>query len=269
MTDNTTRDDRKRGPYLHAMQERRFPSLRLHHPVGCTGNRIVLTKAEQDELEAIVSHRRLERGQILVSEGEAPRYAYGVLSGGLKLFKCLRDGRTQMTGYLIPGDFLGPPAKGSYPYSVEAYAESVICQFPVSALETVVARQPRLQTWLQEIVYDDLAAAQEHMLLLGRKAMLERVCTFLIGHLRRVEEMNGPVDLLNIPLLRSEIAEYLGVTMETVSRSFSRLQRDGLILIEHANEFRILDRAELQAIADGARLKEKSGRQRGTCSSAA
>ena len=81
--------------------------------------------------------------------------------------------------------------------------------------------------------------------------------------------MKGPVDRLTIPMLRSEIAEYLGVTMETVSRSFSRLQRDGRISIEHANEFRILDRAELRAIANGARSKEKPTRQRGACSSPA
>ena len=237
--------------YLRPLRERRFPSLRLHHRVGCTGSRIVLTKDEQKELEAIVSHRRLERGQMLVSEGDTPKYAYGILSGGLKLFKCLRDGRTQMTGY---------------PYSVEAYAETIVCQFPVACLQKVFERHPRLRTWLHEITYDDLAAAQEHMLLLGRKTMMERVCTFLVGLLKRVEEMKGPVDRLTIPMLRSEIAEYLGVTMETVSRSFSRLQRDGLIAIEHTNEFRILDRSELRAIANGARSKEKPTRHKSACS---
>jgi len=266
-------DDWMEGPeaarsYLRPLHERRFPSLRLRHRVGCTGARIVLTKCEQQDLEAIVSHRRLERGQMLVGEGDTPKYAYGILSGGLKLFKCLRDGRTQMTGYLIPGDFLGLPPRGAYPYSVEAYAETVLCQFPVACLQKVFERHPRLRTWLHEITYDDLAAAQEHMLLLGRKTMMERVCTFLIGLLNRVEEIKGPVDKLTIPLLRNEIAEYLGVTMETVSRSFSRLQRDGLISIEHANDFRILDRAELRAIANGARSKERSTRQRGACSSA-
>jgi CRP/FNR family transcriptional regulator len=252
--------------YLRPLRERRFPSLRLHRRVGCTGSRIVLTKDEQKELEAIVSHRRLERGQMLVSEGDTPKYAYGILSGGLKLFKCLRDGRTQMTGYLIPGDFLGLPLRGAYPYSVEAYAETILCQFPVACLQKVFERHPRLRTWLHEITYDDLAAAQEHMLLLGRKTMMERVCTFLVGLLKRVEEMKGPVDRLTIPMLRSEIAEYLGVTMETVSRSFSRLQRDGLIAIEHTNEFRILDRSELRAIANGARSKEKPTRHKSACS---
>jgi len=267
-------DDVTGGPdgassYLRPIHERRFPFLRLHHRVGCTGSRIVLTKCEQQDLEAIVSHRRLERGQMLVGEGDTPKYAYGILSGGLKLFKCLRDGRTQMTGYLIPGDFLGLPPRGAYPYSVEAYAETILCQFPISSLQKVFERHPRLRSWLHEITYDDLAAAQEHMLLLGRKTMMERVCTFLVGLLNRVEEMKGPVDRLTIPLLRNEIAEYLGVTMETVSRSFSRLQRAGLITIEHTNLFRIHDRAELKAIACGARSKEKPARQSGACSSSA
>ena len=133
--------------YLRPIQERRFPSLRLHHRVGCTGSRIVLPKREEEDLEAIVSHRRLERGQMLVSEGDTPQYAYGILSGGLKLFKCLRDGRTQMTGYLIPGDFLGLPPRGVYPYSVEAYAETVLCQFPVASLKKIFDHYPRLTSW--------------------------------------------------------------------------------------------------------------------------
>ena len=210
-----------------------------------------LEDAERRDLEAIMSRRRLDRGQMLLTEGDEPRYTYGVLGGGLKLVKCLRDGRTQMTGYLLPGDSLGLPIYGGYPYSAEALADTVVCQFPTTALMALFKRHPRLQFQLLEITCGELSLAQEHMLLLGRKTMTERVCTFLVGLLERIERWGGHVDSFRIPLRRGEIADYLGVTIETVSRTFSRLQRDGLIAIEHGNGVKILDRPKLAAMAIG------------------
>ena len=128
-----------------------------------------LDQGELGDLEAIMTHRRVDRGQSLLMEGDAAGFAYNVIGGGVKLFKSLPDGRTQITGFLLPGDFLGLPLRGAYAYSAEALADSVLCQFPRAALQAVFAKHPHLQARLLETVHDDLAAAQEHMLLLGRK----------------------------------------------------------------------------------------------------
>ena len=108
-----------------------------------------------------------------------------------------------------------------------------------------------MQARLLETVHDDLAAAQEHMLLLGRKSAAERVCSFLLSLLQRAERVHGAVDPLPVPVRRRDIADYLGLTIETVSRTFTELRKEGLIGIGKADEVSIRDRAALAAIAAG------------------
>ena len=196
-------------------------------------------------------HRRLDRGRALLVEGDAAGFAYNVIAGGMKLFKSLPDGRMQITGFLLPGDFLGLPLRGAYAYSAEALSDSVLCRFPRNALQAVFKKHPQLQARLLESVHDDLAAAQEHMLLLGRKTAAERVCSFLLSLLRRAERVHGAVDPLPVPVRRRDIADYLGLTIETVSRTFTELRKDGLIEIGRTDEVSIRDHAALAVIADG------------------
>ncbi len=202
-------------------------------------------------LDAILSRRRLCRGQILLTDGDPADFAYGVLSGGVKLLKSLADGRTQMTGYLLPGDVIGLPLGDAYPYSLEAFADTVLCQFPRRGLEAIFDRHPELRLQFLKLAYDQLAAAQNHMLLLGRMNMMERICSFLVALLGRIEGDGGPMPTIRLPLLRGEIGELLGMTIETVSRGFSRLQKYGLIAIRHTEIIDILDRAGIYAIASG------------------
>lgn len=203
------------------------------------------------DMESIMTHRRIDRGQSLLMEGDAAGFAYNVIGGGVKLYKSLPDGRTQITGFLLPGDFLGLPLRGAYAYSAEALDDSMLCQFPRAALQAVFEKHPRLQARLLETVHDDLAAAQEHMLLLGRKNAEERVCSFLLSLLKRAERVHGAVDPLPLPVRRRDIADYLGLTIETVSRTFTELRKDGLIEIGKSDEVSIRDRAALAALAAG------------------
>jgi CRP/FNR family transcriptional regulator len=173
------------------------------------------------------------------------------VSGGLKLFKGLRDGRAQITGYLLPGDFLGLPPRGTYTFSAEALEKTELCRFPRVALKRVFDKYEKLQDRFLTVVHDDLIAAQEHMLLLGRKTAMERLCTFLVRLLHRTERVGGVTAPLRLPLHRTDIADYLGLTVETVSRTFSQLRKSELIRLEKADRVFVLDRARLEAIADG------------------
>ena len=210
-----------------------------------------LDDAELRGLEAIMSHRHLDRGQSLLVDGDRADFAYNVIAGGIKLFKSLSDGRTQITGTLLAGDFLGLPLRGTYAYSAEALADTVLCQFPREPLQAVFEKHARLQARLLTAATDDLSAAQEHMLLLGRKTAVERLCSFLRNLLERTERVGGTVDPLTIPLLRNEIADYLGLTIETVSRAFTLLRQAGLISMNRADEIIVLDRMALEVTANG------------------
>lgn len=211
-----------------------------------------LDNRELRSLESIMTHRQFGPRQSLVIEGDKAEFAYNVISGGLKLYKSIADGRTQMVGFLIPGDFLGLPRSGGYTYSADTLGATELCQFPRAALTRVFESHEALQERVLTVVHDELAAAQEHMLLLGRKHATERVCSFLLSLLSRVERAGGQTDPLAIPLHRDEIAEYLGLTIETVSRSFTQLRNDGVIRLVKSDLVSIADRARLGELAEPA-----------------
>lgn len=210
-----------------------------------------LGDGELHNLGAIMSHRRLAPHQTVFVEGDRAEFAYNILAGGLKLLKSLADGRTQITGVLLPGDFLGIPPGGRYKNSAEALPGTVLCQLPRASLQALFAKYRALETRMQDAVYDDWAVAQEHMLLLGRMSAIERVCTFILGLAQRLERTGGTVELLTIPLHRNEIADYLGLTLETVSRVVSQLRRDGIIRLVRSDQILIDDQWTLEEIANG------------------
>lgn len=210
-----------------------------------------LDDRELHDLESIMTHRRLDAGQSLVIEDDAGSHAFNVISGAVKLYKSMADGRAQVTGYLLPGDFLGLPLRGSYTFSAEAVAPTELCQFPREPLRRVFDKYEKLQERFLTAVHDDLVAAQEHMLLLGRKTATERVCTFLVRLLQRTERVGGSVEPLRVPLHRNDIADYLGLTIETVSRTFTRLRRDAVIRLDKADQVFITDRDRLEEMAGG------------------
>lgn len=221
----------------------------------CAIRRVAICAALDDrelrDLEAIMSRRRIAPGQSLVIEGDEGDYAFNIVSGGVKLYKSLADGRTQVTGYLLPGDFLGLPIRGRYLFSAEAVAPAELCQFPREPLKRVFDRHRTLQERILTAVHDDLVAAQEHMLLLGRKTAMERLATFLVRLLHRTERLGGVTEPLQVPIQRSDIADHLGLAIETVSRTFTQLRRDRLIRLERADRVTIMDRGRLEDLAEG------------------
>lgn len=217
----------------------------------------VLEDEELNHLQAIVRQVRIIPRQLLFQEGDDADNVYNILSGVLKLYKLLPDGRRQITGFVYAGDFLGIASAGIHSFSAEAVSEVSLCRFPRRKLYSLFDRYPALQTRLLGIATDELTAAQDQMLLLGRKSASEKLASFLLSLAKRMAPRGAEDDdavfanAVPVPMNRGDIADYLGLTVETVSRTLSRLKKSGHIAITDPHHITIAQPEELQNIAEG------------------
>ena len=194
----------------------------------------------------------MDAGETLFYETDEAGHVFTVASGTLRLHKMLPDGRRQITGFVLPGDFLGLSGRDGFSYTAEAVTEAGICRFPRRALEALFDDFPRLEKEILWKARDELVAAQEQMLLLGRKMPAEKIASFLLGLSRRAERWEMPSDPVLLPMSRGDIADYLGLTVETVSRTFTRLKSEGVIELPEAHRVVLSDRERLEELADGS-----------------
>ena len=211
-----------------------------------------LDESEVCEVAAITTTLDFGPGEPLIDEGQPAIHVFNVTSGAIRVYKLLIDGRRQMTGFLFPGDFLGLANDESYAYSAEAVTAAKVCRFPRRKLEAVLARYPKMERRLLGIASHELAAAQEQMLLLGRKTAREKIASFLIMLSRRAAQRELESNPVSVPMSRNDIGDYLGLTTETVSRTFSQLKAAGIIELLAGGKVLLADPAKLQDIADGA-----------------
>ena len=146
----------------------------------------VLQPHELEHLNAIVTEVHLERGQLLFSQEDPADSVFNVTRGHIRVLKLLPDGRRQVTGFLYPGDFLGMAYGAEYAYTAEALDSVVLCRFPREKLEALFDEFPKLEKRLLEIASNELIAAQNQMVLLGRKSAMERIASFLLELAGRV-----------------------------------------------------------------------------------
>ncbi|MDX2103086.1 MAG: helix-turn-helix domain-containing protein [Alphaproteobacteria bacterium] len=210
-----------------------------------------LSVEEINRLALLTQPATIGAGQTFISEGESAVHLINLNSGCVKIFKLLPDGRRQITGFLFQGDFLGIPFNEAYVYSAEAVTDVQVCRFPRRAFNALMEEIPGLEKRLLTRASNELAQAQEQMLLLGRKTAREKIASFLLGLSERARRLGLPDDPVDLPMGRADIADYLGLTTETVSRTLTQLKRDQLIRMEGTAHVRLLDRAELIAISDG------------------
>lgn len=219
--------------------------------------RAVCSLCEKDELarlEQVKFYRDFSAKQVIVLAGDQMDFVGSVVSGVAALSQTLEDGRTQMVGLLLPGDFLGRPKREIASYTVTAVTDLKLCCFWRRPFEELLVENPRLSTRLLEMTLDELDAAREWLLLLGRKSACERIASLLSFLCRRDATRTRQVAtgrmVISLPLTREAMADYLGLTLETVSRQMTLLKKQGLI--EQASRRRII-------IPDYARLVEVSG----------
>ena len=185
--------------------------------------------ADLQRLSDLAEVMTLKTGAVLAREGDPAPHVFSITSGSLRVYKLLPDGRRQITGFLFAGDFLGLAIGDDYVFSAEAMEPSTVCRFRKGPFRALVERSPPLEHMLLNRTMHELAAAQNQMLLLGRKTAIERMAYFLLdlpGHDPARPSAPGHVRL---PMKRAEIADYLGLTIETVSRVLTRMKVKGLI----------------------------------------
>ena len=206
--------------------------------------------ADLARLAAASVTREVERGQVFIDEGEPATDFFNITRGSVKLFKLLPDGRQQVTGFAGVGHFLGLAVSATYSFSAEAIEPLRMCRFSRPRLRLLLDDFPVLEKRLLETACNELAAAQEQMLLLGRKTARERVASFLMAR-SGAEAPCGGSDRVKLPMTRAEIADYLGLTIETVSRTFSKFRAEKRISTPSNSEVIILDRRWLENLAAG------------------
>jgi CRP/FNR family transcriptional regulator len=235
---------------------RRLEPLPQGHP--CQGCEVrdkavcgVLDCARLEEFRNLGWTLRLASGQVLFHEGDPATRVFTLTKGTLKLYKLLVDGRRQVTGFLHPGDFLGISIDDEHAFSAEALEDAQLCWFPRSRFDDFVEDEVTMERELYRMAAHELAAAQQQFVLLGRKTATERLASFLLMLAKRAEMSNGVgAGMVRLPMSRSDIADYLGLTKETVSRVISALKRDRIIRLETLDVIKVLDRDRLEQLAE-------------------
>ena len=220
-------------------------------------NRAICADLDVEEvalLNRIGRRRRLTAGERLLWEGDEAVLVANVLEGVLKLSSQTSDGKEQILGLAYPSDFLGRPFGSSTPYDVEALGEAMVCVFQRSDFDRFAREHPRFEHKLLERTLSELDRTRRWMLLLGRMNAEQKLATFLLELSERLEPATcsfepGATDTVELPLSRQQIADVLGLTIETVSRQFTRLKGEGVIDLPSRREVAIVRRGELEARA--------------------
>ena len=210
-----------------------------------------------ERLAALAVSISVDAGRTFIEEGDPAEHFFNVTGGTAKLFKLLPDGRRQITGFASIGTFLGLAVSSTYAFGAEAVEPMRICRFARTRLRALLDDFPAMEKRLLEVASNELVAAQEQMLLLGRKTARERLASFLVA--RAACPSNGAApcgphrlaEKVTLPMTRSDIADYLGLTIETVSRTLTRFKSERLIDIPSAAEILIRDHAALEGLATG------------------
>lgn len=210
-----------------------------------------LPPEDLDQLDSIAEQTRFATGEVLVREGERADHLFNVTSGALRIYKLMPDGRRQITGFLFAGDFVGLATGPTYAFSAEAIEDTTVCRFRKADYLALLQETPALGSALLERARHELAAAQNQMLLLGRKSAQERIASFLLDlpgldPARPLEDGH-----VHLPMTRAEMADYLGLTIETVSRGLTKLKTAGIIRLLSLHELRVEQPGRLRAIAEG------------------
>ncbi len=187
------------------------------------------------------------REQPLFFEGDAAECYYKVVKGAVRSCKLLADGRRHIGDFFFADDFIGLDAGETYSFAGEAVMPTTLIRYSRRKVDALAAHDPRVAKSFVEIMRTSLCAAHDRMALLGRMNAMERIASFLLNLADRATDAH-----IDLPMTRTDIGDYLGLTMETVSRAFSQLKHDGIIEQRSVHEVAIADRDALEALAEAA-----------------
>jgi CRP/FNR family transcriptional regulator len=203
-----------------------------------------------------------QAGSVFVQEGDPADSFFNISAGTARLFKQLPDGRRQIVGFVGTGHFLGLAVSDTYAFTAEAIEPVRYCRFSRARMKTLMIDFPAMEQRLLSVAANELVAAQEQMLLLGCKTAIERMATFLLAQSVLGVPCGQPRSHLSLKMGRGDIADYLGMRIETVSRTLGRLKSEKLIELPSISDVVIRDRKALEALASDGSIaaRRPSGR---------
>jgi CRP/FNR family transcriptional regulator len=209
----------------------------------------VLEPDEWVAIEQISQTVTFAERDTLVSETDPCSHFFSITAGVARLTRSLSDGRRQVMGFALPSDFLGLSLEKAWTFSVEAITSMTACRFARHSIVNLVDQKPHFLMRMHEMASAELNLAQDHMLLLGRLTAEEKIGTFLLEMRRRWARIDGHVSShVPLPMGRQDIADYLGLTIETVSRTINQMQRDKRLVIV-PDGIRLLDTGYFDALS--------------------
>jgi CRP/FNR family transcriptional regulator len=204
-----------------------------------------------DEALARAPLRRVEVKELVFAEGDPTTHVFRIETGAIAIYKILADGRRQIVSFAYPGDLIGLGAEGEHLMNAQAIKPTRVRCLPVATLHHSAAQDPALGFKLYETLAKELAAARDLLLTTGQRSATERVVSFLLALSRRSVRNGQSASEFELPMTRTDIGDFLGLTIETVSRTFTKLKMLGLIQLPEANRVRLIDVDELECLAVG------------------
>jgi CRP/FNR family transcriptional regulator, anaerobic regulatory protein len=189
------------------------------------------TPLELRELQGLASQVYFRSGKTIFSESEVADGVFGLSQGVARLYKLLPDGRRQVLAFALPGDFLGMPLAERYSFSADAIGEVALCRFSRGDLTKFIQSSPNIMRLLIEFAIRELDMAQDQLLLLGNGSAEEKVAMFLVSWRNRLARIIPFSETVPLPMRRQDIADFLGLKLETVSRTLAKLEQKNVIRV--------------------------------------
>lgn len=223
-------------------------------PVIVGGIAARITQVPEDGLTAlhhIGTTISVGRNETIFSEGDAAKYAYRLVSGAVRLCKLLPDGRRQIADFYLDGDLFGFLDIDDYAFSAEAITNVTLVRYARNQVTSLEEEDRDLRRQLKKMLHQRLSRAQNHLVMLGRQTVKERVASFLLQMVERLDADTLGKTCIDLPMGRQDIADYLGLTIETVCRALSDFKRAGIIAVPNTHQIVINDVETLHTIVDG------------------
>ena len=231
-------------------------SLREDEVCATCGSKVAglckpMDAASLDEISAESDRVTLPARSVVFREGDHATRVYSLMNGIAKLTRLLPDGKQQVVGFRYPGDVIGYTSRRDYPFDAELLTGATLCRLERPKLDKLLGRFPQLEHRLLDLCVQELNATQEQLVTVGRRPAEARVAAFLLS-LLEARRRRGKVErTLDMPMTRADIADFLGLTLETVSRSFTAFRKRGWLREPEHQKVELLDIGALSALADG------------------
>jgi CRP-like cAMP-binding protein len=235
---------------LNALTVERSPALqrplRPSNTVPVAGTR---SRSSQDLLER-TNVRRFQSKEHIFCEGDARTHVYQIEEGVVTIYQMLNDGRRQIVDFAYPGDFIGLGTTSEHLFSAETTTPTRVRSFGATALEDEAQSNPNLALQLYKAVSLELSAARALLVAIGQRSAIERVATFLLMLHGRTVAANGNESIVHLPMRRADIGDFLGLTIETVSRTITKLRMMRVIEVSNGTEIRIANLERLTGLSE-------------------